>query len=900
VGRAADTALMAHNFDIEELKKFLAGSVLFEGADDAGLELLVNQLEPIRLKKGDPIVLENEISDHVYFIYSGSAEVVKHLPELNKMHRLAVLKKGSQFSEFSVLNRARKGASVFALEDSDVLRMSAQSFMHALGQLPIVAKTLAQHIAKMSRHYQVSRLRFQYLNETKVNVHPRIMQILPPNTWQKFKALPICLDGNGLFVAVRNPANRELYEFLKNSQPHLRVKVSLINDEDFMALGKQLLAVYQSNNVPLPGKTELPAALVGTPEEWLPKISLFKDMPAEWLTQVAPHVQYVEIPAGKVIFDKDQASERMFILVSGVVDVSLPLGLANAELHQGEVLPGEYFAEISLLTDNPHTLCARAKSDVKLAYLNKSDFQNLLETPVFTLPLARDLAIQFQENTSVETFEVFDVTQKVQVEDLAPLIPKSILAQYEIMPLTLNDDEITVGITNPESETIYSVISRYLQDYRVKLEIIHPQDFKTWFALIDNSVKGASTVVGRQGSVNSAKINPVEALNKLLAYGYDHNASDVHIEPQADSFIVRFRIDGVLNEYPEKYSVQVGTEMLNRIKIVSKLDTTNHMTPQDGQLNLEYAGRQMVARTSILPTKLGENAVLRLIRSRSSVPPLATLAADLRVVNILRKIVASSQGVFLVTGPTGSGKSTTLYSLLEALNKVEVSIISLEDPVELTVAGTTQVEMNEKQGLTFASALRSALRQDPDVIMIGEIRDEESAKIAFHAAATGHLVISTLHTNDSLSVVPRLLEMGITRQALGATLLGASAQRLVREICSKCISQRPINESELTLIKNEIPNTTPPEQVSFGAGCVACNNTGYKGRVPIMEVWTKTKSLETALLEGRSIDQFNEEVYKTDFETLRQFALRMACAGRTTFEEVESRFGGLLVSSKAA
>ena len=338
--------------------------------------------------------------------------------------------------------------------------------------------------------------------------------------------------------------------------------------------------------------------------------------------------------------------------------------------------------------------------------------------------------------------------------------------------------------------------------------------------------------------------------------------------------------------------------MISRIKILSKMDVTNRMTPQDGQLNTEHDGQPILARASILPTKHGENAVLRLIRSRNSVPPLSTLAADRRVVNILRDVVASTQGVFLVTGPTGSGKSTTLYSLLEELNRVEVSIISLEDPVELEVAGTTQVEMNEKTGLNFAAALRSALRQDPNVIMIGEIRDEESAKIAFHAAATGHLVISTLHTNDSLSVVPRLLEMGISRQALGSTLLGASAQRLARKICTKCITTRPINDTEIQTIKTEIPNSSVPETVSFGAGCPACNQSGYAGRLPIMEVWTKSRAIETALMEQGSLDKFMEEIDKSDFETLRQFALKMAVAGLTTFEEVEKRFGGL--TKKAA
>lgn len=903
---------MPYDLDIDEIKNFLSTSILFQGADDNGLELIANHLERVRFKKGEPIVLENEVSDHVYFVYSGSAEVVKHVAEINQMARLATLKKGSQFSEFSVLNRARKGASVFALEDCEVLRMSGEVFINVLSQLPAVAQSLAVHIAKMSRHVQTSNVHLQYVNADMVRFDPKILQIMPPQVWKKLKALPLSLDGHGLSVAVRDHENRELYEYVASQHPKIRIKIYLINEEDFLSLGDQLLSGYKAGSLaPGPGavasvpveSAALRGALSGDPLKWMPKISLFNEMPHEWISEIAKHFEEKTFAENEIIYDSGAMSEHMYFVLSGAVDVAMPLPLnaGNAEIHIGELQPGDYFSEVSLLTQSPHILSARAKSPVRLASLNKSVVEHLMQSPAFSLPLARDLAIQFQSNTSGARFHFFDPQSSVQVKELAHLIPKSILAQYEIMPLQLKNDELTVGITNPESETIYSIISRYLHDYRVKMELIKQKDFQKWLAEVNGVVDGAPTVVGRSGSANLVKSDPVKSLDDILAYGYDNRASDIHIEPQSDCYVIRYRIDGVLQEHSEKYSTQLGSEIVSRIKILSKMDVTNRMTPQDGQLNIDQAGRPLYARTSTLPAKRGEKVVLRLIRQRNSVPPLPTLVPDRRVINILREVVASQQGVFLVTGPTGSGKSTTLYSLLEELNRVESNIVSLEDPVELEVTGTTQVEMDEKTGLTFAKALRSALRQDPDVIMVGEIRDEESAKIAFHAAATGHLVISTLHTNDSLSVIPRLFELGISKQAMGATLLGASAQRLVRKVCDQCQFARPITRAEVEVLKMELPQFTPPDEVYQGRGCSHCHNTGYYGRIPIMEVWKKNKVIEAALLDGGDLEKFFSAVTaEPGYMTLRQFALKMACSGLTTFDEVEGRFSSFIPDLKVA
>lgn len=873
------------------LYQFLRGSILFQDADDASLAIAVKYLELIKIKKGDPIILENEISDHVYFLYSGTAEVVKNIAELNQLSRVAVLRPGSQFSEFSVLNRANKAASVFALEDSELLRMSGDNFLEVLQQLPSVGYKLVQHLAKMTQHTQTSKFRINYVKSEDIVLSSQIPQILPPKTWKKYGVLPLRFENRSLFLAVKDPQNKALFTFIKNSQPNIHIYISLINETDFDAAEADLSKAYGGEIPKYPPKPVAPA-LEGEPQNWLPSVSIFKEVPADWFAQLAEYISFENYTQGQNIYKQGGLSERMYILVSGLVDIYRQLAYENAALHVATLQPGDYFSEISLVANMQHIMSARAVTPVRVAVISKDMVERLLQVPVFAVPFARDMAIQFQSISSAASFKYFDASAGVQVKELANLLPKSVMAQYEILPLRLVENELTIGITNPESSSVYSVISRYLCDHRVTLEVIYPVDFKKWFAIINAENHSASATVGHGESVNLVRGDAVSILDQVLAAGFNGRSSDIHFEPNGENFVIRFRIDGVLQEGSDKFSTELGQEIINRIKILSGLDITNKFTPQDGQMKLELAGQKAFARVSILPAKKGETAVLRLIRQRDAVPPLSMVVPDKRVINIFNDVVHSKQGIFLITGPTGSGKTTTLYSLIQELNRVEVNIISLEDPVEMEIAGTTQVEMNEKVGLTFATALKSALRQDPNVIMLGEIRDEESAKIVFHAASTGHLVISTLHTNNSLNVVPRLLELGISKGIMASTLIGASAQRLLRQVCKECRALKPIEESEIELIKSETNIEQFPTELAYGRGCPKCNGSGYSGRIPIIEIWQKSKAVEALLLQGASDEELALCVRDQKFETLRQFAFKMALSGLTTIEEVFRGLGG--------
>ncbi len=870
----------------EEVIQLLRANVIFKDADDEALRFVAQHLEAVQFPKGAPIVVENEPSDHVYFIMIGAVEVVKHLVELKQMNRLAILRVGQHFSEFSVLNRTPKSASVFAFEDCTLLRMSGESFMNILSHIPAITSNLVRQLAEMTNHAQIARGGVEYFRSENIEISEFIPQLFPLKMWNRFHALPLSQKSQGLFMAVKNPHNLELFNFFKTSQPALQIHLTLISDTDFEHLSKELSDAYsgKAHKFHLAQKIKPSPAIESVPQ-LLEQCTLFRDFPADYRAQIAQHCKVENYPAGTKIYKAGTVSDRLYVLLSGEVDIYRQLETENSSIYVSTTRAGEYFSEISLLNKRPHGLCARSTSPVRVAVFEKQTIDRLIVSPLFTLPLARDLARRFLEINSNLGLKTFNKKIPVEIATLNGILPRSIIEEYQIMPLYLKDNELIVGTVTSECESIYPLIGRYLQDYRVSLEVIALADFKSWLGELDTGTRR------KTATEHASDTDAVGTLDRIIEAGFDLRASDVYIEPTSSDFVVRLRVDGVLREYAHKIPKHIGVQMVNRIKVLSQLDTTMKFVPQDGQLKVAMGSGEGFARVSTMPTKHGENAVLRLIRERQSVPPLPSLIPDRRAVTMLQSVARSKQGVFLITGPTGSGKSTTLYSLLKELNRVEVSIITVEDPVEMEVPGITQVEVNEKQSLTFATALRSVLRQAPDVIMIGEIRDEESAKVAFHAAMTGHLVIATLHTNNSLEVVPRLIEMGVPAAGVASGLIGASAQRLMRQVCMKCRDIRPTTAQEQKIFKSHLPLMTPPIEVAHPKGCGHCQQRGYMDRIPVFEIWQKTEGTERAINKSGGWHELYPEVKKQGFDTLVEFALKMVMSKLTTLEEVQRALG---------
>lgn len=374
----------------------------------------------------------------------------------------------------------------------------------------------------------------------------------------------------------------------------------------------------------------------------------------------------------------------------------------------------------------------------------------------------------------------------------------------------------------------------------------------------------------------------VKLVNLLLIEALDSRASDVHLEGYSDGLRVRYRVDGVLQEAPSP-PPELTAAIISRLKIMAELDIAERRLPQDGRIRLRLQNRQVDVRVSTLPTLRGESVVLRLLDKERGRIGLAELGMAEDTLEKFKAVVKRPHGIVLVTGPTGSGKTTTLYAAVDLIRTGKEKIITVEDPVEYQLPGVPQVAVNEKVGVTFATALRALLRQDPDVMLIGEIRDGETAEIATQASLTGHLVLSTLHTNDAASALTRLLDLGVAAYLVASTVEAVLAQRLVRMICPDCKVEEPAPEDWARGLEVGEYNLTT---VSRGVGCDECRNTGYRGRTGVHEILVMDEELRAELLHQRGSGELRQIAMRKGMRTLQQDGLRLASLGITTLEEV--------------
>jgi general secretion pathway protein E len=384
--------------------------------------------------------------------------------------------------------------------------------------------------------------------------------------------------------------------------------------------------------------------------------------------------------------------------------------------------------------------------------------------------------------------------------------------------------------------------------------------------------------------IESSDQHIVNAVEFMLQHAYDTRASDIHIEPKREVSLIRFRIDGVLHDIQTIPKV-VHRAVVSRIKTMSRLDIAEKRRPQDGRLKTQRGGHEVELRVSTVPVAFGEKAVLRIFDPGVLVQDLTTLGFFPDELDLFSDFISRPHGIILVTGPTGSGKTTTLYSALRTIFDRGINLTTIEDPIEMVDDQLNQIAVQPKAGVTFSSALRHVLRQDPDVIMIGEIRDGETAQQAIQAALTGHLVFSTLHTNDASSSITRLTDLGIERFLISSTLIGAMAQRLVRRVCPHCVSTRFLLPEEAASLRLTVRSGSEIE-VCEGTGCAECRGTGYLGRTGIFEILPIDDVIKHQIDDGADAPTIKREAIRNGMRTLRQSALRKMAEGATTFEEV--------------
>ena len=494
--------------------------------------------------------------------------------------------------------------------------------------------------------------------------------------------------------------------------------------------------------------------------------------------------------------------------------------------------------------------------------------------------------------------EVVDLSQVSPADELLKLISRDQAERSNILPLQMDGVELLVAIADPLDTESLDSLARVLK-LTLNPKLAPPDELRTAIARCYSggqvsvsyeevfgkaSEDGLSVELPQGGESKEDDAPIIRYVNSLIVDAIRRKASDIHLEPLEKRFRVRFRIDGVLQEMkgPPK---RLQASVISRLKLMAEVSLAEKRIPQDGRIQARTGGRDIDLRVSVLPTVYGESIVMRILDKEGlklGLPELGFFADDQAK---FQGLISGSDGVFLVTGPTGSGKSTTLYSALNYINKPDRKIITVEDPVEYQMGGINQVQVKRDVGMTFAAALRAMLRQAPNIIMIGEIRDFETAEISINAALTGHMVFSTLHTNDSVSAVTRLVDIGVKPFLVSAALRGALAQRLVRRVCQSCAQPYKPTAKELYTIgmtEQDIAGATPMK----GAGCAKCGERGYKGRRGVFELLVITEEIQEMIYAGANLVDLRRKAREAGMRTMREDGQRKVASGMTTIEEV--------------
>jgi type IV pilus assembly protein PilB len=489
-----------------------------------------------------------------------------------------------------------------------------------------------------------------------------------------------------------------------------------------------------------------------------------------------------------------------------------------------------------------------------------------------------------------------------EIEDsIFSLVPPQIIQKHQIIPYKFLGSTLTVAMSDPTDLVAINEV-KFVTGYGVRVVLAIPANIKkvldhrfggvSYDDVLKKFVDGEMEVVQESDDVNLQELQqatmdaPVVTLvNAILADAAKRRCSDIHVEPYEKIFRVRFRIDGVLQEIMSP-PLRLKNALVSRLKVMAGLDIAERRLTQDGRIKLKMGvGGELDIRVSILPTLFGEKVVMRLLDKSNLQLDMAKLGFDPQNLKDFQEAIHKPYGMILITGPTGSGKSTTLYSALSELNKPDVNISTAEDPVEYNLVGINQVQVREQIGLNFAACLRSFLRQDPDIIMVGEIRDLETAQIAIKAALTGHLVLSTLHTNDSPATVDRLMNMGVEPFLLTSSINLIVAQRLVRRICDKCKEAVEVKPEILIDLGMDATELSAGFPTFHGRGCNNCGGTGYRGRLAVYEVMVMHDGLKELILKGASAMELKREAVKLGMGTLRMSALQKVRAGLTSVDE---------------
>ena len=511
----------------------------------------------------------------------------------------------------------------------------------------------------------------------------------------------------------------------------------------------------------------------------------------------------------------------------------------------------------------------------------------LMEQGVPEGEIYRALSVQFH----LPLLDAAELPEQIPLDKMS----FAFLEKNLLLPIVLDNGVLTVATADPvNSEGLDSLRSSFEYELKVvlarkseilqQLEMLQGSRSAVMQRLIEGTAEEDIASADLTGEIShlrdlAQEKGIIQVVNLIIENAVRDRASDIHVEPGEFNVRVRYRIDGVLYE-KETLPARMYSAVSSRIKLLSQMNIAERRLPQDGRIKVSSAGRNIDIRVSTIPTVYGESVVMRLLDKEASFITLEDIGFDRTILDIYEDVIKKPYGMILITGPTGSGKSTTLYASLAVINSAEKKIITVEEPVEYLMPGINQIQVRPKIGLTFASGLRHIVRQDPDIIMVGEIRDMETASIAIHAALTGHLLFSTLHTNDAPGAITRLMDMGIENYLVASTLICVMAQRLVRRICPLCKTREDLPEDVLKKISADI------REVWTGRGCDACSGTGYKGRIGIFEVLPVSAPIRELIMKRATIKEMKDKATELGMRTLREDGIGKVIKGITTIDEV--------------
>ncbi|MFM7056387.1 MAG: GspE/PulE family protein [Planctomycetota bacterium] len=548
---------------------------------------------------------------------------------------------------------------------------------------------------------------------------------------------------------------------------------------------------------------------------------------------------------------------------------------------------------------------------VDLGYINDDQLWDILEEqkqspgqPIGQVAVRMGLVNQRQVTEALAEqwgMPLVNLEETTIQPNVLEIVPQTMAEMYKIMPVSMKNNVLTVAMADPQNVAILDDLRNFL-GHEIRGAVSSAPDVEAAIARyyadreesIEDVIEQLSTDEDAEKRIRGYDLaseeemsdsQPIKKLlNMVMLLAIRDQASDIHFEPFEDEFKIRVKADGVLYEMvpPPRH---LANAIVSRIKVMSNLDIAERRLPQDGRIELNVGGNNVDLRVSVLPTLFGEAVVMRVLDRTVVALDLNKIGMDPVTLNKFRGLLRRPNGIILVTGPTGSGKTTTLYSALNELNDTETKIITSEDPIEYDIEGIIQVPVNPDVGVTFANVLRAILRHDPDKILVGEIRDYETAEIAVQSSLTGHLVFSTLHTNDAPSAITRLRDMGVPAFLITATVEGILAQRLVRRICSECRTQ--FQPSDELLMELQLPlNTARKYKFYYGKGCARCNNSGYKGRIGIYELMMMSDELRDGVAAEASGDDLRNIARQQGMTTLRESGLKLIFDGLTTIDEV--------------